>query len=66
MKFLPIIALLGLGLTIVPPLLHLLSDLSQKTTFTLMAVGMVVWYLAATPWIFFKKEELDTSTQDHI
>lgn len=66
MKFLPVIALLGLALTIVPPLLHLLSDLSEKTTFTLMAVGMVVWYLAATPWLAFKKEDLDTSTQDQI
>lgn len=66
MKFLPIIALIGLALTIVPPLLHLLSDLSEKTTFTLMAVGMVVWYLAATPWLAFRKEELDTSTQDQI
>ncbi|MFT6182302.1 MAG: putative membrane protein [Akkermansiaceae bacterium] len=66
MKFLPIIALIGLALTIIPPLLHLLSDLSQKATFTLMAVGMVIWYLAATPWLAFKKEELDTSTQDQI
>jgi hypothetical protein len=31
-----------------------------------MAVGMVIWYLAATPWLAFKKEELDTSPQDQI
>ncbi|MDF1714027.1 MAG: hypothetical protein P1U90_17455 [Akkermansiaceae bacterium] len=66
MKFLPLVALSGLGLTIVPPLLHLLADLSRDTTFTLMAAGMIVWYLAATPWLAFKKEELDTSTQDQI
>lgn len=66
MKLLPLVALSGLALTIVPPLLHLLADLSRNTTFTLMAVGMVIWYLAATPWLAFKKEELDTSTQDQI
>ncbi|MDA7868643.1 hypothetical protein N9C66_11645 [Akkermansiaceae bacterium] len=66
MKFLPLIALAGLALTIIPPLLHLLTDLARDTTFTLMAAGMIVWYLAATPWLAFKKEELDTSTQDQI
>jgi hypothetical protein len=57
MKSLPIIALLGLALTIIPPLLHLLSDLSQKTTFTLMTAGMLLWYLAATPWLALEKTE---------
>lgn len=66
MKFLPIIALICLALTIVPPLVHLFGDLSEKMTFTLMGVGMVIWYLAATPWLGSKKEELDTSTQDQI
>ena len=66
MKLLPLVALSGLGLTIVPPLLHLLADLARDITFMLMAAGMVVWYLAATPWLAFKKEEIDTSTQDQI
>lgn len=66
MKFLPLISLIGLALTIVPSLIHLFGDLSEKMTFTLMGVGMVIWYVAATPWLAFKKEELDTSTQDNI
>ena len=66
MKLLPVISLIGLALTIIPPLCHLLSDLPEKTTFMLMAVGMLVWFVAATPWLAFKKEELDSSTQDQI
>jgi|GEM_PF-2123218 len=66
MKFLPLISLLGLALTIIPPLIHLFGDLSEKMTFTLMGVGMVVWYLAATPWLAFQKPEFDDSTQDQI
>ena len=66
MKLLPIIALLGLALTIIPPVLHLLADLSQKTTFTLMAVGMVVWYLAATPWLALGKTKSETSNNSQL
>ena len=50
-KILPIIALVGLALTIFPPLVHLLGDLTLKMTFILMTVGMVVWFAAATPWL---------------
>lgn len=55
MKPLLIIALLGLALTIVPPILYLLFDLSEEMTFTLMGAGIVIWYLATTPWLAFKK-----------
>ncbi len=66
MKILPLLSLIGLALTITPAFSHLLFDLSEQTTFTLMAVGMVIWFAAATPWLAPKKEDLDTSTQDHI
>lgn len=66
MKIFPIIAIIGLLLTIVPPLLHLVSSLEEKTTFFLMGVGMVVWYLAAIPWLYFKNQDIDESTQDHM
>ena len=66
MKFLPLISLIGLALTIIPPLIHLLGDFSEKTTFTLMSLGMVIWYLAATPWLLFQKPEFDDSTRDQI
>lgn len=50
-KLFPIIAILGLALTILPSVIHLFGDLSVKTTFQLMAVGMVLWYAGATPWL---------------
>jgi thiosulfate reductase cytochrome b subunit len=50
-KLLPILALAGLALTIVPPLVHLFGNLPLKTTFHLMTAGMVVWFAAATPWL---------------
>lgn len=66
MKIFPVIAIIGLVLTIVPPLLYLFSSLEEKVTFLLMGVGMVFWYLAAVPWLYFKNQQLDDSTQDHI
>lgn len=50
-KLLPAVALTGLGLTIIPPAIHLFGDLAVKTTFLLMAIGMVLWFAAATPWL---------------
>ncbi|MGB0372262.1 MAG: hypothetical protein ACPGN3_13095 [Opitutales bacterium] len=50
-KLLPIIALTGLALTILPPSLHLFSDLPIETTFQLMTVGMVLWFACALPWL---------------
>ncbi len=46
-----ILALLGLGLTIVPPAIHLFGELELLLTFKLMFVGMVLWYVGATPWL---------------
>lgn len=66
MKILPIIAIIGLVLTILPPFLHLVSSLDEKTTFYLMAAGMVIWFGAAIPWLYAKKIKLDESTQDNI
>lgn len=62
----PIIALSGLALTIIPPAIHLFGTLDLKLTFNLMTAGMIVWILGATPWLAFKKDELDKSTQDQI
>ncbi len=50
-KVLPIIALVGLALTILPPLIHLFGNLPLKMTFHLMTAGMVVWFVSATPWL---------------
>ena len=67
MKHLKYPAFLGLALTIIPPALYLAGPLeSFQTTKTLMLVGMIIWYAAATPWLAFQKEDLDSSTQDQI
>lgn len=50
-KLLPIIALAGLALTILPPVIHLFGSLPVKTTFHLMTAGMVLWFASATPWL---------------
>jgi hypothetical protein len=64
-KLLPIIALLGLALTILPPAIHLFGDMTLKMTFILMTVGMVVWFGAATPWLG-RKELRPTDTEVQI
>jgi len=61
-----IIALIGLALTIVPSMIHLFGTLDLKTTFNLMTAGMILWIIGGTPWLAFKKDELDKSTQDQI
>jgi hypothetical protein len=67
MKFLKYPAYLGLALTIIPPTLYLAGTLeSFHTTKTLMIVGMVIWYVAATPWLALQKEEFDDSTRDQF
>ncbi|GHC53276.1 hypothetical protein [Roseibacillus persicicus] len=45
------LALLGLALTLLPSLLLLLGAIDLGLSKTLMIVGMVFWYLGATPWI---------------
>lgn len=62
----PFIAISGLALTIVPPMIHLFGTLELKSTFNLMTAGMILWIIGGTPWLVFKKEKIDESNQDHI
>jgi hypothetical protein len=69
MKLLKYPALLGLALTIVPPLLYMVGtpeSLSLDTVKKIMVGGMLLWYAAATPWIAFRKDELGAATQVQI
>lgn len=50
-KILPILALVGLALTIFPSVAYLFGAIPLKMTFILMTVGMVIWFGAATPWL---------------
>jgi hypothetical protein len=55
-KFLKPVALIGLALTILPPLLLFAGAMdSLSLVKNLMLAGMIVWYVAATPWLAFQK-----------
>ena len=50
------VALIGLALTILPPLLLFVGVIdSLPWTKNLMLAGMIIWYVAATPWLAFQK-----------
>ena len=66
-KFSKPLAILGLLLTLLPPvLLFLGAGICLGTTKNTMIAGMLLWFAGATPWLAFRKEEFDTSTQDQI
>ena len=55
-KLLKPVALIGLALTILPPLLLFVGAVeSLALTKNLMLAGMIIWYVAATPWLAFQK-----------
>lgn len=57
-KLFKIAALVGLLLTVIPPILLFMGVLGcLATTKTLMLVGMIIWYVGATPWLGFQKLE---------
>jgi hypothetical protein len=51
------LALGGTLLTIVPPILLLTDAIDLDTNKTLMVIGMVLWYLGATPWLGIEHKE---------
>jgi hypothetical protein len=55
-----IISFLGLALTIVPSLLVFSGTIGKQTHFTLMAVGLVMWFATAPLWM--KSKPLDEKT----
>lgn len=54
-KLYKIIALIGLLLTILPPILAAMEAIDLALNNTLMLIGMVMWFLGATPWLAFSK-----------
>ena len=59
-----IIALVGLVLTIVPPILTTMGMIDLALTKTLALLGMILWFLGATPWLAFKKlKPIDTEVE---
>ena len=54
-KFFKPVALIGLALTILPPILLFVGMIGLPLTKGIMLAGMIVWYLAATPWLAFQE-----------
>lgn len=52
-----IVSFIGLGLTIIPSILYFLSAIQLKTNFTLMVLGMVVYFGSAPFWMKSKPLE---------
>lgn len=52
-----VISFLGLALTVLPPVLAFGGHLSQAGSFTVMNVGMVLWFSTAVFWIKGKRAE---------
>ena len=66
-KFLKPLALIGLLLTLAPPILLFVGVMDcLHCVKNFMLAGMLLWFAAAIPWLAFSKDPLDTSTQDHI
>jgi hypothetical protein len=51
------LALVGLALTILPPLLIFVGAMELNFLKPLMLIGMVLWYLGATPWLGISSSE---------
>lgn len=54
-KLAKIFALLGLALTVLAPILAAFGTIDLSQTKTAMFIGMLVWFIGATPWLGFKK-----------
>jgi hypothetical protein len=54
---LKVISYIGLALTIVPSILVFNGVITKQTHFTIMTVGMVLWFATAVFWI--KDKPLD-------
>lgn len=53
------LALGGLILTILPAILLLTNAIDVPTVKVMMTIGMILWYLGATPWLGIgHKEEI--------
>lgn len=54
---LKIISFIGLGFTIIPAILVFSSVIDMKTNFTLMTIGMFIYFVTAPFWMESKSLE---------
>lgn len=59
------LALVGLVLTIAPPLLLFFGLICLGLLKTLMIIGMILWYLGATPWLGSSSPEAFPDEDEH-
>jgi hypothetical protein len=55
--FLKVLSLIGLLLTMIPPVLVFMGKIELDTTKLLMAIGMFAWFVSAPFWINKKSEK---------
>ena len=49
------IAIIGLVLTVAAPILAVNESIELDTTKSLMFIGMILWFVGATPWLAFNE-----------
>ena len=62
--FLKIISLIGLVLTMVPPILIFLGEIDLNDTKMYMAIGMVAWFASAPFWVNKNQDKKPTTTNE--
>ena len=66
-QFLKPFAIIGLLLTLAPPILLFLGVIDcLYCVKNFMLGGMLLWFATAIPWLAFSKKPLNSSTQDQI
>lgn len=53
---LQIVSLIGLLLTIVPPILFFLGEIAHRTQNTWMLAGAIIWFISASLWLGNKEK----------
>jgi hypothetical protein len=62
-NFLKLVALVGLILTIVPPIFFFLGEMEMQSMKFWMSIGMVGWMVTAPFWINKKQDEVRSETE---
>jgi hypothetical protein len=52
-----VMALAGLAMTLVPPILFYLGSMAEDPMKRFMFIGFVLWFSGAIPWLGKKKEQ---------
>lgn len=53
------LAVVGLGMTLIPSILHFSGRISSEQVNLWMAIGMVIWFITGSIWLGGKKGEIE-------